>query len=128
MIDVIEREGLLANAELQGERLVARLRAAFEGHPHVGSVRGRGLLLGVEFVEDRATKRPFPAESGVRSRVARACLERGRYVYPGGGNVDGVRGDHVLLAPPLTVDETHVETIAGTLREALDAAVAGVAA
>lgn len=123
VIEIVEREGLLANVRAMGERLLARLREALGPHPHVGEVRGRGLLLGVEFVADRVTRAPFDPALGLQGRVGRACLERGLYVYGGGGSA-GIGGDHVLLAPPFVVDEGHVETIAATLRDALDAAVA----
>ena len=66
----------------------------------VGDVRGRGLLWGVEFVQDRASKKPFPAEAKFASQVSAAALKRGVLTYPMQGSVDGKSGDHILLAPP----------------------------
>jgi adenosylmethionine-8-amino-7-oxononanoate aminotransferase len=126
VIDVIEREGLLENVRLMGALLRRRLDEELGAHPHVGDVRGRGLLLGVEFVADRASRAPFDALWRVQSRVSRACLERGLYVYQGGGSAGPIGGDHVLIAPPFVVGPEHVEAIARTLREALDAVVAGL--
>jgi len=82
-------------------------------------VRGRGLLLGVEFVADAATKEPFPPELDVRGRFSRACLARGVYTYQGGGSVDGRRGDHTLLAPPFIITAEQVEELVSCMAEAL---------
>ncbi|MEM7734506.1 MAG: aspartate aminotransferase family protein [Deinococcota bacterium] len=121
VIEIIEREGLLANVEARGNNLKQQLTETLGNHPHVGVIRGRGLLLGVEFVADKASKTPFDTSLNIRSKFSHACLERGLYIYQGGGNVDGTRGDHALLAPPFVIDETHIDFIVATMAEALDA-------
>jgi len=70
----------------------------------VGDVRGIGLLWAIEFVADRNTKRPFPADFGFSSKVGAAALKRGLLVYPMQGSVDGISGDHILLAPPAIIN------------------------
>jgi adenosylmethionine-8-amino-7-oxononanoate aminotransferase len=92
----------------------------------VGEIRGQGLLLGVEFVADRATRAPFDPALRLRGRVRQACLERGLSTYPGGGSAGALGGDHVLLAPPFIIDEEQVDLLAATLREGLDVAIAGL--
>ena len=88
----------------------------------VGDVRGIGLLWGVEFVADRASKSPFPAEQNFSGRVAAAALKRGLLVYPMQGSVDGVSGDHLLLAPPAVITPEQiawsVDELAASIREA----------
>src|SRR5690606_12928686 len=96
----------------------------FGNHPFVGDVRGRGLFLALELVADRGTKAPFDPALKVHARVKSEAMARGLMVYPTGGIVDGVRGDHVLLAPPFIVDATVVDTIVERLGEAIDAATA----
>jgi adenosylmethionine-8-amino-7-oxononanoate aminotransferase len=123
VIEIIEREGLLDNVAYMGHLLLHRLIDEIGEHPHVGVIRGRGLLLGIEFVADKRSKRPFEANENVRSAFSHACLERGLYVYQGGGNVDGVRGDHALLAPPFIIDESHVEEMVSIIKEATLAAI-----
>jgi adenosylmethionine-8-amino-7-oxononanoate aminotransferase len=123
VIEIIEREGLLDNVAYMGHLLLHRLIDEIGEHPHVGVIRGRGLLLGIEFVADKRSKRPFEASDNVRSAFSHACLERGLYVYQGGGNVDGVRGDHALLAPPFIIDEAHVEEMVSIIKEAVEAAM-----
>ena len=127
VIDIIEREGLLARVQTMGSYLLQRLHATLGDHPHVGDIRGQGLLAGVEFVADRASRHPFPPQAGLRARVRQACLERGLYTYPGGGSAGSLGGDHVLLAPPFIIDEAQVEELVDGLRAGLDAALAEVA-
>jgi adenosylmethionine-8-amino-7-oxononanoate aminotransferase len=89
----------------------------------VGDVRGIGLLWAVEFVTDKKTKRPFPSEKNFAEQVAANAIKRGLLVYPMQGSVNGVSGDHVLLAPPaiITPDQIagSVDQLAGSIREAV---------
>ncbi|MDZ7800562.1 MAG: aminotransferase class III-fold pyridoxal phosphate-dependent enzyme [Trueperaceae bacterium] len=128
VIDVIEREGLLPRVTELGALLKRRLQETLGDHPHVGHIRGRGLLLGVEFVAERDGMTPFPAEADVRGRFARACLDEGVYVYQGGGHVDGRRGDHALLAPPFVITEDEVEVLVQGMAAALERVTGEVAA
>jgi adenosylmethionine-8-amino-7-oxononanoate aminotransferase len=120
----IRRDDLLANVRAQGAYLARRLNERFGNHPFVGDVRGRGLFLGVELVADRGTKEPFDPSLKLNARIKREAMARGLMVYPMGGAVDGVRGDHVLLAPPFIVDAPVLDTIVERLGEAIDAATA----
>jgi adenosylmethionine-8-amino-7-oxononanoate aminotransferase len=120
---VIAEEGLLARVREVGALLGRRLQERLGGHPHVGDVRGRGLFWGVELVADRSTKAPFDPARRVNARVKQAAFDAGLLCYPMGGTLDGRRGDHVLLAPPFTIDAGHVEVIVEGLAAAVDAAV-----
>jgi adenosylmethionine-8-amino-7-oxononanoate aminotransferase len=124
----IEREGLLENVRRMGALLDARLRERFGAHPHVGDIRGRGLLLALEFVADRATKQPFDPALKLHARIKRAAMTEGLMTYPMGGTLDGLHGDHLMLAPPFIVDETHVEMIVERLGRAVDTAIGGLPA
>jgi hypothetical protein len=87
----------------------------------VGDIRGIGLLRAIEFVADKSTKRPFPADRNFAVRVAAVALKRGLLVYPMQGCVDGISGDHLLLAPPaiITADQIEWSTqqLAASVRE-----------
>jgi adenosylmethionine-8-amino-7-oxononanoate aminotransferase len=124
--EVIRRDGLLDNVKGMSARLRQRLGDRFGNHPHVGDIRGRGLFMSVELVEDRSTKATFDPKEKLHARIKREAMARGLMVYPMGGTIDGARGDHVLLAPPFIVDEAIVDTIVERLGEAVDAALAGV--
>jgi adenosylmethionine-8-amino-7-oxononanoate aminotransferase len=88
----------------------------------VGDVRGIGLLWGVEFVADKATKQPFAPALNFAGRVAQAAVKRGLLVYPMQGCVDGVSGDHLLIAPPAVITAEQIDWAVGQLREAIEEA------
>ena len=123
---VIRRDNLLANVKTQGETLLRRLGDRFGNHHHVGDVRGRGLFQAIELVQDRATKAPFDPRHKLHARIKQHAMQRGLMVYPMGGTLDGVRGDHVLLAPPFIVEARDIDTIVERLGDAVDAAIASV--
>ncbi|MGE4451447.1 aspartate aminotransferase family protein [Castellaniella sp.] len=112
---VIRRDGLLANVLARGEQLRARLREVFADHPNVGDVRGRGLFVGVEFVRDRADKSVLDPALKTHARLKRQAMENGLMMYPMGGTVDGVHGDHVLLAPPFICTAADIDEIVARL-------------
>jgi adenosylmethionine-8-amino-7-oxononanoate aminotransferase len=85
----------------------------------VGDVRGLGLLWAVEFVADKKTKQPFPAEKGFSGLVGQACAKRGLLVYPMQGSVDGVAGDHILVAPPAVITGEQIAWAVEELRAAI---------
>jgi adenosylmethionine-8-amino-7-oxononanoate aminotransferase len=124
--DVIRRDQLLGNVVEMGARLERRLKERFGQHPSVGDIRGRGLFWALELVSDRASKRPFDPASKLHARVKGAAMALGLMVYPMGGTVDGVNGDHVLLAPPFIIDGSQVDTIVERLGRALNAALSDV--
>jgi adenosylmethionine-8-amino-7-oxononanoate aminotransferase len=123
---VIRRDNLLANVQRQGETLMRRLGDRFGNHHHVGDVRGRGLFLAIELVQDRGTKEPFDPGHKLHARIKQQAMHRGLMVYPMGGTLDGVRGDHVLLAPPFIVEAQDIDTIVERLGDAVDAAIASL--
>jgi adenosylmethionine-8-amino-7-oxononanoate aminotransferase len=122
--EVIARDDLLANVRAMGAHLSRRLGERFGNHAHVGDIRGRGLFMGVELVEDRSTKTPFDPKLKLNAKIKREAMARGLAVYPGGGTIDGVRGDHVLIAPPFIIDAATIDAVVERLGDAIDAAVA----
>ncbi|MBR8302352.1 aspartate aminotransferase family protein [Burkholderia dolosa] len=124
---VIAEERLLDNVKARGEQLRALLRERYGAHPHVGDVRGRGLFVGVELVRDRDSKTTFDPALKLHASIKREAMQRGLMVYPMGGTVDGVRGDHVLIAPPFICTAQQIDTIVERLSGAIDAALAAAA-
>ncbi|HEV7326879.1 MAG TPA: aspartate aminotransferase family protein [Bosea sp. (in: a-proteobacteria)] len=121
VIETIEEEGLLDNVQRMGALLSRRLNEAFGQHPHVGDIRGRGLLQSLELVADRDSKQPFPANERLAARIKQTAQGLGLICYPSSGTADGVNGDHVLLAPPFTIDAGHADEIVEKLGAALAA-------
>ncbi|MCA7921826.1 aspartate aminotransferase family protein [Burkholderia cenocepacia] len=125
---VIAEDKLLDNVKARGEQLRASLREHYDTHPHVGDVRGRGLFVGVELVRDRDTKATFDPALKLHAAVKREAMQRGLMVYPMGGTIDGVHGDHILIAPPFVCTAQQIDTIVERLSGAIGAALASAGA
>lgn len=110
---IIKRDSLIENARSMGQRLGDGLKLALGGHPHVGDIRGRGLLWAIEFVQEKATKAPFPTSAGIARKVRQVGMREPHNIalYPGGGTADGVVGDHVMIAPAYNVTSFEVDLI-----------------
>ena len=119
-LDILEGEGLVERARVMGERALARLES-LRAHRHVGDVRGRGLMIGVELVADQASRRPFPRAQARAEAVGAEAFRRGLVTYPGGGGAGGTDGDVVMLAPPFVVTEAELEEMAAILDGSLTA-------
>jgi adenosylmethionine-8-amino-7-oxononanoate aminotransferase len=123
--EVIERDGLVERVHRKGFQWMAELREAFAEVEEIGDLRGRGFFVGLEFVADRATKEPFPAERRLSAAIAQAAMARGLICYPCNGNVDGRRGDTIILAPPYNASDGELEAIRDILLDACKATLAG---
>ncbi|KAL3426337.1 aminotransferase class-III [Phlyctema vagabunda] len=115
---IIRRENLVERCAVLGNYLGMLLRAALGECKFVGDIRGRGLFWAVEFVADKQSKRCLPAELRFGHKIQQRAFDLGVAVYPGAGTVDGVKGDHVLLAPPFTVERQMLARIVDVLKEA----------
>jgi adenosylmethionine-8-amino-7-oxononanoate aminotransferase len=126
VLRILEREDLVAASKTKGERLLAMVSDRLGSQPNVGEVRGRGLLIGVELVADRTTRRPFPRQARLIETVMGHARDAGLLLYHGTGNADGTNGDTVLLGPPFVVADEELATIAEILGDAVEKAVAEV--
>ena len=118
VLDYLEGHRLFERVNPAGKNLRAAL-SPLEKHPHVGDIRGLGLLLGVEFLRDKATREPFLKSDNVAEKVRQAAEAEGVLTYPTQGCVDGHRGDHLLLAPPFTISEEECKLVENVLSSAL---------
>lgn len=100
----ISAENLMENVKNRGTAIRTALRAELEHHPNVGDVRGRGLLIGIEFVRDKRSKDPFDPSDKLHNTIQKAAMDIGLLCYGMGGTIDGLRGNHILLAPPYNLD------------------------
>ncbi|MFD0908456.1 aspartate aminotransferase family protein [Ruegeria arenilitoris] len=114
---------LPARARNMGDKLQAKLEAAFGQHPNVGDIRGRGLFRGIELVADRDTREPFDPTLGVAAKIKKAAVDAGLICYPMSGTRDGRRGDHVLLAPPFIIEEPQLDELVDKLSVAISKAI-----
>lgn len=125
--EIMRRENLFARPAEIGAVLIEKLRALASKHPAIGEVRGQGLLIGIEFVADRATRAPFPESFGFTARLVSAMRDRNVLVAAGAplSNL-GRHGDHIQISPPFTIGNAEldliVEALDGALREVEEAA------
>ena len=119
---ILDRD-LLSRVTTMGEKLQCALVTAFGQHPNIGDIRGRGLFIGLELVEDRSTKMPFDPDIGLNRKFKKAAFEAGLICYPMGGTADGANGDHVLLAPPYIMEEHQIEEVVTKLAITLDSSL-----
>jgi adenosylmethionine-8-amino-7-oxononanoate aminotransferase len=118
VLDYLESHKLLDRVVPSGNSLRDALSLLLS-HPHVGDIRGLGLLLGIEFVRNKTTREPFLKEENIAEKIRQACLEENVLTYPMQGCIDGTRGDHILLAPPFTISLEESALIARALHSAL---------
>jgi adenosylmethionine-8-amino-7-oxononanoate aminotransferase len=118
---LIVRESLVARVFQRGAALKQALHESLHRYEEVGDIRGRGFFIGIEFVRDRASKEPFPAERRVNFEVGRRALQDGLICYPCAGNAEGGLGDTVIIAPPYNATDSEL----AELVEKLTRAVAG---
>ena len=123
VLQKLEREALVERAAQIGAKLHQALTERFGQHAHIGDIRGRGMFLGLELVEDRGEKRPFDPALGVARKVKAAAFEAGLICYPMAGTRDGRAGDHVLLAPPFILAEDQITELVDKLETGITQAL-----
>lgn len=119
-------QNLCATVRSSGELLGGLLNERFDGHPHVADIRGRGLFWAIELVQNRDDNQPFAADLRLHARIKQSAQAHGLLCYPGGGTLDGVNGDHVLLAPPYISTPEQLAFAVDTLAVALDESLAAL--
>jgi len=120
---IMERDGLVARVKSEGAWLKQRLEQVLGQHAHVGDIRGRGFFVGIELVEDRESKEPFAPGKMLCKTLFAKGMENGLIVYPTPGNVDGVKGDQVIIAPPYNATREELEEIVQRFAVVVDQAI-----
>lgn len=120
-LHIIQQEKLVENSARMGLLLGAKLRSALADHPHVGDIRGRGLFYGIEFVQDKKSKTPYPVERHLAWEIWQQAFERGLIVYYSQGCADGKNGDIIMVGPPLIINESQIDELVGLLAKAVSA-------
>jgi adenosylmethionine-8-amino-7-oxononanoate aminotransferase len=123
---IVEREHLLDKVKTDGVYLMELLRKTLGERAYVGDIRGRGFFIGIELVADRPSKEPFEPALQLHARVRDRTFANGLICYPAGGNVDGVKGDQIILAPPYNASRAELEEIVDKLQRSLTEVVAAL--
>jgi adenosylmethionine-8-amino-7-oxononanoate aminotransferase len=122
---IVERDRLVERVAALEGTFRTMLHEATSDIEAVGDIRGRGFFQAIELVADRHTKRPFEAERKLFMKIRQQAFDNGLICYPVGGNVDGINGDVVILAPPYNVNDAElteiVDKTATSIRQVLRA-------
>jgi len=114
----IQTHELVERSMRMGSYLMEKL-ASLNALDIVGDIRGLGLFAGIELVRDKASRAWFDRGLKVNLQVANQAFELGLITYPGNGGIDGIHGDHILLAPPFTINEAQIDEMVGILHRAI---------
>jgi len=118
VLDIMEKDGLVERCAQIGEYFFKKGREKLSHHSTVGDIRGKGLLMGIEMVKNKESKEPFDPALKVSYRLQQLAMEKGCMIYPTAGVINGIRGDHFLVAPPFIITESEIDTAFDMLDEA----------
>ncbi len=115
----VREHDLVARCRRMGDLMLEQMKP-LEELPMVGEVRGKGLLIGVEFVADKAKRTPFDPQIGLTGKIVNRCMEKEVLIMPGApGLIDGVEGDHIALSPPFTITEEEIAHTVAVVRDSI---------
>ena len=109
---IIQQENFPSQASKKGTQLLSKLKETLSSHPNVGNIRGKGLMCGVEFVEDKETKNKFPASHGIGNKISYRCQKHGLF--------SRASGDTFMIAPPIITSPEQIDNIIDILNQAVD--------
>jgi adenosylmethionine-8-amino-7-oxononanoate aminotransferase len=104
----------------KGKILQKKLETIIGQHEFVGDIRGRGLFRGIEIVKDRDTKDPFEKNLNIAGKIKKEALDMGLICYPMQGTVNGILGDHILIAPPFIINQNEMDELCEKLKKTID--------
>jgi adenosylmethionine-8-amino-7-oxononanoate aminotransferase len=110
-LDLIAETDLIASVDRKADRLRSRIANLVGDHPNVGSIRGRGLMVGIELVKDRDSKMPFDAAEGVGRRACEASIDRGVWIRP--------LSDVIIVMPPLVASDKELDLLADVVGDSI---------
>ncbi|MEW9049966.1 MAG: aspartate aminotransferase family protein [Neobacillus sp.] len=120
VIKYLEANELMKEVESKSLFLQKKLNKLKTKYPFIGDVRGKGLLLGVEFVSDADQKTPFSRKAAITQKVVKLAKEKGLLLYPAGSGIDGKNGDSIIISPPLTITKLEMKELISLLETVFD--------
>ncbi len=118
-LEIFEGENLFENVRVQGTYMKEQLEAMKERHPSIGNISGKGLMLGVEFVKDKATKEPFDPRLKIAERIALTAQDLGLFLMYTGGFAENGAGDGIMFGPCFEITKEEVDKMLGIFEEAI---------
>ncbi|WP_102349174.1 aspartate aminotransferase family protein [Bacillus sp. Marseille-P3661] len=117
VLEFIEKENLVEKSAQNGLYLLEKLKQLAANYPIIGDVRGKGLMIGIEFVKNRITKQTFSRNIGLTNAVIKKARDKGLLVYPASAGNDGMDGDAIIIAPPLVITKKEIDMLLELLEE-----------
>ncbi|AXN37197.1 aspartate aminotransferase family protein [Peribacillus butanolivorans] len=105
VLEYVEKNNLVEKSADRGKNLIRGLKKLGEKYSFIGDIRGRGLLIGMEFVQDKSTKSSLPKGVDVTNEIIKLGMKNGILLYPAAAGLDGVTGAAIIISPPLTISE-----------------------
>lgn len=121
VLEYLEKNHIIQEVEDKSIYLRYHLEKLRGNFPFIGDIRGKGLLLGIEFVQAQDSKTPFPRKDALTQKIVSTAKEKGLLVYPAGAGIDGVNGDSIIISPPLTISKREIEELVFLLKETFEA-------
>ena len=119
VVNKLIKESFSEKVIRKGKYLQKKLEITLGQNEYIGDIRGRGLFRGVELVQNRETKEPFPKNFNIAGKIKKRALDLGLICYPMQGTVDGTVGDHILIAPPFIINENEMNEICQKLKTSI---------
>jgi adenosylmethionine-8-amino-7-oxononanoate aminotransferase len=119
VLDYIEKNKVIESVESKSTYLFNKLKKLQNQFPFIGDIRGKGLLIGLEFVQD-SKKTPFPRSAKLTQSLIEIAQENGLLLYPAASGTDGINGDAILIAPPLTITKREIDELVSLLQTSLN--------
>ncbi|QED48309.1 aspartate aminotransferase family protein [Cytobacillus dafuensis] len=111
VLEYLEKNEIIKEVDKKSVYLIEKLEKLQDNFPFIGDIRGKGLMIGLEFVKDREEKTPFPRELQLTQKLIQLAQNCGLLIYPAGAGIDGINGDSVLIAPPLTITIPEIDEL-----------------
>jgi adenosylmethionine-8-amino-7-oxononanoate aminotransferase len=119
VLEYIDKNKIIPEVESKGVYLKNKLLNQQTRFPFIGDVRGKGLMVGLEIVKNPATKEPFSRELAMTQRIIQKAQDQGLLIYPAGAGINGINGDAILIAPPLTITKREIDDLVKRLETTL---------
>ena len=107
----MEKKQLFQKTAEKSRYLFKELEKVEQKFPFIGDIRGKGLLIGIEFVTDKESKKTFPRNETVTAKAVQTAVQNGLLLYPAGAGIDGINGDAIIIAPPLTITKKEIDEL-----------------
>ncbi|MBP2241237.1 adenosylmethionine-8-amino-7-oxononanoate aminotransferase [Cytobacillus eiseniae] len=119
VLEYLDKKKIMKEVAGKGAYLIKELERLQEQYPIIGDIRGKGLMIGLEFVQNQKDKTPFPRAFLLTQKLIQYAERCGIIIYPAGAGIDGVNGDAILIAPPLTIKTVEIDELVKRFHQAL---------